>query len=186
MTAAVSSVPNASRNKRRNAVNNVMLTLTGVCAFITVSMLFIILAYLVYNGGKSINFDFFTKLPLPTGESGGGMGNAILGSAEIIFFATLIGLPIGFLAGVYLAEFGGKGLPFVVRYTCDLLNGVPSIVIGMFAWIVVVAPMHHYSAFAGAVALSVYARPYRRPQHRTVSRRSPARHAGSILRPGCQ
>jgi phosphate transport system permease protein len=144
-----------SRNRRRNAVNNVMLTLTGVCAFITVSMLFIILAYLVYNGGKSINIDFFTKLPLPTGESGGGMGNAILGSAEIISFATLIGIPIGFLAGVYLSEFGGTGLPFVVRYTCDLLNGVPSIVIGMFAWIVVVAPMHRYSAFAGAIALSV-------------------------------
>ncbi|MEP6714354.1 MAG: phosphate ABC transporter permease PstA [Terriglobia bacterium] len=159
MTAAMPSpaLPKAmtARNRRRNALNNAMLTLTGVCAFITVSMLFVILAYLVYNGGKSVNLDFFTKLPLPTGESGGGMGNAILGSMEIIFFATLIGVPVGFLAGVYLSEFGGKGLPFAVRYVCDLLNGVPSIVIGMFAWIVVVAPLHSYSAFAGAVALSI-------------------------------
>ncbi len=99
-----------SRNSRRNAVNNVMLTLTAVCAFISVSMLFVILGYLVYNGGKSVNLDFFTKLPLPPGQDGGGMANAIVGSAEIVVLATLIGLPIGFLAGVYLAEYGGKVL----------------------------------------------------------------------------
>ena len=143
------------RNRRRNAVNNIMLTLTGVCAFITVSMLFVVLAYLVYNGGKSLNVAFFTKLPLPTGEVGGGMANAIVGSFEIILFASLIGLPIGFFTGIYLSEFGGKTLPFLVRYICDLLNGVPSIVIGIFVWIVVVAKVHHYSAYAGAIALSI-------------------------------
>src|SRR5882724_2312829 len=93
-----------TRNRRRNAVNNVMLTLTGLCAILTVSTLFLILAYLVYNGGKSLNWDFFTKLPGAPGQEGGGMANAILGSAEIIFFASLIGLPTGFFAGVYLAE----------------------------------------------------------------------------------
>jgi phosphate transport system permease protein len=143
------------RIRRRNAVNNIMLTLTGVCAFITVSMLFVVLAYLVYNGGKSLNVAFFTKLPLPTGEVGGGMANAIVGSFEIILFASLIGLPIGFFTGIYLSEFGGKTLPFLVRYICDLLNGVPSIVIGIFVWIVVVAKVHHYSAYAGAIALSI-------------------------------
>ena len=144
-----------TRNRRRTIVNNVMLTLTGVCAFLTVSALFLILGYLIWNGGKSVNLDFFTKLPLPPGQDGGGMGNAVLGSAEIIFLASLIGLPIGFLAGVYLSEFGGKTFPFLVRYMADLLNGVPSIVIGVFAWTVIVVPMHGFSALAGGFALAL-------------------------------
>ena len=144
-----------SRNQRRKILNNLMLTLTGVCAVITVSMLFLILGYLVYNGGKSVNLDFFTKLPLSAGETGGGMANAIVGSAEIIVLASLLGLPVGFLCGVYLSEFAGTTSSFVVRYTADLLNGVPSIVIGVFAWTVVVVPMHQFSAFAGGVALSL-------------------------------
>jgi phosphate transport system permease protein len=144
-----------SRNARRRAVNNFMLSLTAVCAFVTVSTLFLILAYLVYNGGKSVNLDFFTKLPLPPGQNGGGMGNAILGSAQIVLTATVIGLPVGFLAGIYLAEFGGKTFSFLVRYTADLLNGVPSIVIGIFAWTVLVVPLHHFSALAGGFALSM-------------------------------
>jgi phosphate transport system permease protein len=144
-----------SRNDRRNAFNNVMLTLCGVCAFLTVSTLFLILGYLVYNGGKSVNLNFFTKLPLPPGQVGGGMANAIVGSAEIVLLATLIGLPVGFFAGVYLAEFGNKTMQFIIRYTADLLNGIPSIVIGIFAWTVVVVRMHHFSALAGGVALSL-------------------------------
>ena len=144
-----------SRNKRRNLLNKVMLTLTGVCAFLTVSTLFVILGYLVYNGGKSVDLNFFTQLPRSPGELGGGMANAIVGSAEVIFIASLIGLPIGFLAGVYLSEFGGKTFGFMVRYTADLLNGVPSIVIGVFVWGVVVVPMHGFSALAGGLALSL-------------------------------
>ncbi len=145
-----------SRNSRRNAVNNVMLTLCGICAGLTVSTLFVILAYLVYNGGKSVNLDFFTKLPLPPGQIGGGMANAILGSAQIVVVATLIGLPVGFLAGIYLAEFGaGTAFAFLVRYVADLLNGIPSIVIGIFAWTVIVVPQHHFSALAGGLALSL-------------------------------
>jgi phosphate transport system permease protein len=144
-----------SRNRRRSAVNNVMLTLTGICAILTVSTLFLVLAYLVYNGGKSLNWDFFTKLPLSPGQEGGGMANAIVGSAEIVFFASLIGLPVGFFAGIYLAEFSPKRIGFLIRYTADLLNGVPSIVIGIFAWTVVVKPMHQFSALAGGFALSL-------------------------------
>ena len=142
-------------NRRRNLVNNVMLTLTGVCAFLTVSTLFIILGYLVYNGGKSVDLNFFFKLPLPTGMAGGGMANAIVGSAEVVIIASIIGLPIGFLAGVYLSEFGGKTFGFLVRYTADLLNGVPSIVIGVFVWGIVVITMHGFSALAGGIALSL-------------------------------
>ena len=141
-----------TRNQRRNIV---MLMLTGVCAFLTVSTLFIILGYLAYYGGKSVSPSFFTNLPLPPGQEGGGIANAIAGSAMIVGLATLIGLPIGFLAGVYLAEFGGKTFSFIVRYTADLLNGVPSIVIGIFAWGVVVVTMHHFSALAGGLALSL-------------------------------
>ena len=150
MTSAITA-----RNRRRNAVNNVMLSLTAVCAVLTVSVLFLILAYLVYNGASSVSLDFFTKLPKPTGQTGGGMANAILGSAQVVVIAAIIGLPIGFFAGVYLAEFGGKSFSMLVRYTADLLNGVPSIVIGIFAWTVLVVPMHHFSALAGGMALSL-------------------------------
>jgi ABC-type phosphate transport system permease subunit len=137
----------------RKAVNVVMLTLTGVAAFSVVSILFLILGYLVYNGGKSLNWAFFTQLPKPVGETGGGMANAIVGSAKLLLLAALIGLPIGLLSGVYLAEFGGRTFGFAVRYTADLLNGVPSIIMGIFAYSLVVLPMRHFSALAGGVAL---------------------------------
>jgi phosphate transport system permease protein len=144
-----------SRRHRRKIVNNLMLTLTGVCCFTTVASLFVILGYLLYNGGKSLDWNFFTKLPLPAGELGGGMGNAILGSIQIVAFAAAIGLPVGLFAGIYLAEFEDKNFAFLVRYTADLLNGVPSIVVGIFAWTLIVVPMRGFSAFAGSVALSI-------------------------------
>ena len=139
----------------RKIVNNVMLTLTGVCTLLTVSILFLILGYLVYNGGKSLDWGFFTKLPLPPGEDGGGMANAIAGSAEMVGLAALIGLPVGFMGGIYLSEFSGKTMGFAIRYTADLLNGVPSIVIGIFAWALVVVPLHSFSGLAGAIALAI-------------------------------
>ena len=143
------------RIARRNIVNNVMLTLTGICTVLTVSTLFLILGFLVLNGWRSLNWDFFTKLPLSAGETGGGMANAIVGSGIVISIAAVIGIPVGFLGGIYLAEFGGKTFAMLVRYTADLLNGVPSIVIGIFAWTVIVVPMHHFSAWAGGFALSL-------------------------------
>ncbi|HTT62204.1 MAG TPA: phosphate ABC transporter permease PstA, partial [Bryobacteraceae bacterium] len=117
--------------------------------------LFVILGYLVYDGWRSVDWNFFTKLPKPPGEIGGGMANAIVGSLEIVALATLMGLPVGFMAGIYLAEFGGKFFAGLVRYTADLLNGVPSIVIGIFAWTVVVVPMRRFSAVAGGFALAL-------------------------------
>lgn len=132
-----------------------MFGLTAACALATVCFLFWILGFLIWNGGRSLNLAFFTHLPKPPGETGGGMANAIIGSAQIVLIASLIGLPIGFLGGIYLAEFGSGAFPFFVRYTADLLNGVPSIVMGLFAYAIVVRPMHHFSAFAGSVALSV-------------------------------
>jgi phosphate transport system permease protein len=139
----------------RKAVNGVMLSLTGVCALLAVSVLFLILGYLVWHGGRALNWGFFTQLPKPVGEAGGGMANAIAGSARLLLLASLIGVPIGFLGGVYLAEFGGKTFPYFVRYTADLLNGVPSIVIGIFVYGLIVLRTHHFSTLAGAVALGL-------------------------------
>ena len=143
------------RLRWRKLVSNFMLAMTGVCAFVSVLVLFFILGYLVFNGGTSINWDFFTKLPKPVGEAGGGMANAIVGSGKILLLASLMGVPIGFLGGIYLAEFSGKGMASVVRYAADLLNGVPSIVIGIFAYSLVVLPFKHFSAYAGAFALGM-------------------------------
>jgi phosphate transport system permease protein len=143
------------RSRWRKLVNVVMLSLTGLCALFTVSALFFILGYLVYYGGKSLNWAFFVNLPVPVGESGGGMANAIVGSGKLLLLASLVGVPIGLLGGVYLAEFGGRTFSFFVRYITDLLNGVPSIVMGIFAYTIIVLPMKHFSAFAGGMALGV-------------------------------
>ncbi|HUI55193.1 MAG TPA: phosphate ABC transporter permease PstA [Bryobacteraceae bacterium] len=144
-----------TRLRWRKVVNAVMLTLTGVATVLTVAVLFIILGLLLYKGASSLSWNFFTKLPVPTGETGGGMANAIVGSLQIVGVAALIGIPIGFLAGVYLAEYEGKQFASVVRYVADLLNGVPSIIVGILAWTLVVLPMKSNSAMAGAIALSV-------------------------------
>jgi phosphate transport system permease protein len=145
----------SARTLSRKIVNVLMLTLTGVCAIFTVSVLFLILGYLIYNGGRSLSWEFFTRLPAPVGETGGGMANAIVGSAKLLFLATLVGVPVGLLGGLYLAEFGERTVPFVVRYMADLLNGVPSIVIGIFAYAVIVLRARHFSTWAGGVALGI-------------------------------
>src|SRR5260370_12412563 len=105
-----------TRLRWRKFVSNFMLTMTGVCALVSVSVLFFILGYLVYHGGTSVSWNFFTKLPVPVGEIGGGMANAILGSAKLLLLATLIGVPIGFLGAVYLAHFSVALHPRLVPF----------------------------------------------------------------------
>jgi len=144
-----------SRLRWRKFVSGFMLAMTGLCALVSVSALFLILGYLVYHGGTSISWSFFTKLPAPVGETGGGMANAIVGSGKLLLLATLIGVPIGFFGAIYLAEFSGGTTAFVGRYAADLLNGVPSIVIGIFAYSVVVLPFKHFSALSGGFALGL-------------------------------
>ena len=139
----------------KNLVNYTMFAVTAVCTVIAVGILFFILGYLVYNGGKSLSLSFFTNLPTPVGELGGGMANAIVGSGKVLLLATLIGIPIGFLGGVYLSEYSNLQIAFTIRYITDLLNGVPSIVIGIVIYTVVVHPMGHFSTFAGGVALGI-------------------------------
>jgi len=140
---------------RKNAVNYLMIGVTGLCTFLTAGILFFILGYLIYHGCASLSWSFFTQLPAPVGETGGGMANAIVGSGKVLLLATLIGIPIGFLGGVYLSEYGGKAFAFVVRYVTDLLNGVPSIAIGLVAYGLVVHRMGHFSTFAGGIALGI-------------------------------
>ncbi len=143
------------RLRWRKFVSGFMLTMTGVCALVAVSVLFLILGYLAVHGGASINWNFFTKLPVPVGETGGGLANAILGSAKMLLLASIFGVPIGFFGAIYLAEFSGATTAFVVRYAADLLNGVPSIVIGIFAYSLVVHPFKQYSTLAGGFALGL-------------------------------
>ena len=140
---------------RRRIVNSVMFSLSGIATLAVISVLFFILGYLLWHGGRSVNLEFFTKLPKPAGETGGGMANAIVGSGKVLLLATLLGVPVGFLAGVYLAEYSGRTFAFLIRYTVDLLNGVPSIVIGIVAYALVVRPMRQFSALAGGVALGI-------------------------------
>src|SRR5207245_7337515 len=143
------------RLRWRKFVSGFMLTMTGVCALVAVSVLFLILGYLAVHGGASINWNFFTKLPVPVGETGGGLANAILGSAKMLLLASIFGVPIGFFGAIYLAEFSGATTAFVVRYAADLLNGVPSIVIGIFAYSLVVHRFKQYSTLAGGFALGL-------------------------------
>jgi len=145
----------AARLRSRRVVNNVMLGLTGVFTVLIAGVLLFILGYLFFNGARNLDLAFFTELPKPTGETGGGMANAVLGSAKILGMATLIGVPIGFLGGVYLAEYGNRSFAFVVRYVTDLLNGVPSIVIGIFAYTLIVMRAKHFSGLAGGMALGL-------------------------------
>jgi phosphate transport system permease protein len=139
----------------RKTVNIFMLSLTGLCALVTVSALFLILGCLAWKGASSIHWSFFTNLPAPVGETGGGIANAIVGTGKLLLLAAAVGIPVGLLGAVYLAEFASSTSAFFVRYATDLLNGVPSIVIGIFAYTVVVIPMHHFSALAGGFALGV-------------------------------
>jgi phosphate transport system permease protein len=140
---------------RRKFVNFVMLTITAICTVVAAGALVYILGYLFIHGATSLTWNFFTKLPTPVGETGGGMANAIVGSGKLLAIAAMVGIPIGFLAGVYLSEFGDGPFAFFVRYVTDLLNGVPSIVMGIFAYTVIVLPQKHFSTWAGGLALGV-------------------------------
>ena len=144
-------------NRRFRWVANHLATgLAVLSTILVVAPLVAIFVDLVYKGAHSLNWDFFTKLPVPVGELGGGMANAIVGSATLLLLASAMGVPIGIAAGIYLSEFGrGTKLSNVVRFTADVLNGVPSIVMGIAVYSLIVAPMKGFSAFAGGVALGI-------------------------------
>jgi phosphate transport system permease protein len=141
--------------RTRRAVNVLMSWLAAASAALVVLPLLLILALLLWQGGSAVNLDFFTHLPKPVGEVGGGMANAIVGTLMLLTLAAIIGLPVGILGGLYLAESRDRRLPWLARFLADVLNGVPSIVVGIFAYTVIVLPMRRFSALAGAFALAV-------------------------------
>jgi phosphate transport system permease protein len=141
---------------RRYAVNHLVTGLAVLSTLLVLAPLLAILGYLLYKGASSLNWAFFTQIPKPVGEDGGGMANSIVGSGVVLALASLMGIPVGIAAGVYLAEFGrGRMLANAVRFTADVLNGVPSIVMGIAIYSLIVMQQKHFSAFAGGVALAI-------------------------------
>jgi phosphate transport system permease protein len=140
---------------RRRLTNWIALGSITLAALIVTVPLFLILGTVVVRGLGTFNWAFLTQIPKPIGEEGGGMGNAILGSVLLLGFASLIGVPLGIGAGIFLAEYGRNKFGNLVRFTADVLNGVPSVVIGMTAWALVVVPQGHFSLISGSVALGI-------------------------------
>jgi phosphate transport system permease protein len=139
----------------RRAKSAAFVGMTSLCTLLTLVPLFFILYYVASQGLTSVNLSFFTHLPKPVGESGGGMANAIVGSVILLALGALVGVPIGVLGGVYLSEFGRNRLGNNIRFAADVLVGVPSIVIGMFVYALIVVPMRSFSALAGGVSLGI-------------------------------
>jgi phosphate transport system permease protein len=144
------------RSSLRTVTDHTVTGLAVLATLIVILPLIAIFVYLLIKGASSLNIDFFIKNPAPEGEPGGGMANAIVGSGVLLAIASLIGVPIGIGAGIYLAEFGrGTRLANAIRFTADVLNGVPSIVMGLAAYSLIVVPQGHFSAFSGGVALGI-------------------------------
>lgn len=148
--------PRVFTRSRRILVNHLATAAAIGSTILVVAPLVAIFFYLVYRGVSSLNLAFFTQIPKPVGETGGGMANAIIGSGVLLAIASLIGVPTGIAAGIYVAEFGrGLRLGNLVRFTADVLNGVPSIVMGIAIYSLIVLPQKHFSALAGGVALGI-------------------------------
>ncbi len=148
--------PNLMRNRIRTATDHLATVLAILATVLVVAPLIAIFFYLIYKGASSLNLAFFTQIPKPEGEIGGGMANAIVGSGVLLGIASAIGIPIGIGGGIYLAEFGrGTKLANAIRFTADVLNGVPSIVMGIAIYALIVAQQKHFSAFSGGVALGI-------------------------------
>lgn len=141
--------------RRRRLVSKLMTAACGAAVVLALVPLAFVLFYIVSKGLTALNVDFFTKLPKPVGETGGGMANAIVGSIKLIVIASVIAVPVGMLAGIHAAEYKGSPLASAVRFCADVLNGIPSIVVGIFAYGLVVLPMKRFSAIAGGVALAI-------------------------------
>lgn len=144
-----------TRYRFRKAVSKAMLIFCGLSAAATVVALLVILGYIAFKGFPALNLEFLTSLPKPVGETGGGVGNAILGTLILVALACGLGIPIGLVAGIFLAEFAGRRLGEVVRFTADVLFGVPSIITGIFVYTLLVVRMGGFSALSGGVALGL-------------------------------
>jgi phosphate transport system permease protein len=137
----------------RRVVSKVVVGLCGLSVVVALVPLALVFFYVIKQGFSSLNWAFFTRMPKPVGEAGGGMANAILGTFFLIVIAASLAIPVGVIAGIYLSEYGKTRFASLVRFTADVLNGVPSIVIGIFAYGLAVLPVHRFSALAGGIAL---------------------------------
>ncbi|HTS90325.1 MAG TPA: phosphate ABC transporter permease PstA [Gemmatimonadales bacterium] len=144
-----------NRRVVRRWVSNVMVGLMVLAVIIAVLPLLFILLNLILKGAGSLSIAFFTRVPVPPGETGGGVANAIVGTLLIVGVASLIGVPLGVAAGVFCAEYPGHRLATLTRFVADVMNGTPSIVVGVFAWTLIVARQKHFSGFAGSCALAM-------------------------------
>lgn len=144
-----------NRRTWRRVRSGLMVGLVGLSVAVALLPLVLILANLVVKGASSLNWDFFTRMPAPTGQEGGGVAHAIVGTLIMVGTASLMGLPIGIAAGIYCAEYPGSRLATATRFVADVMNGTPSIVVGVFAWAWIVAQQKHFSALAGSVALAL-------------------------------
>jgi phosphate transport system permease protein len=151
--------PAASVGRRRRLIDQIMTGLSLAAVVVALVPLASVLVYVVAQGSAALNWAFFTALPKPVGETGGGMANAIAGTLTLIGLASCIALPVGILGGLYLAELGDGRLGGWIRFTADVLNGVPSIVVGVFVYTLVVVPMKRFSALSGGVALGIIMTP---------------------------
>ncbi len=140
---------------RRKFINGWMQALTLACALVVIAPLALVFYHLAKLGLSSLNWDFFTKLPKPVGETGGGMANAIVGTFLLLGLAAAIGVPVGVMGGVYLSEYGSSRLNWAIRFAADVLNGVPSIIWGIVVYALVVVPTHGNSAWAGGIVLGL-------------------------------
>jgi phosphate transport system permease protein len=143
------------RDLRRRNVNRLMIGLLGTAAVLAIFPLLSVFIYVFKQGVPAIDWAFFTQLPKSVGEAGGGMGNAVIGTFVLVITASLIGVPVGIVSGLYLSEYGTGKLALCLRFVVDLLASVPSIIVGLFAYAVLVIPFRHFSALAGAFALAV-------------------------------
>jgi phosphate transport system permease protein len=139
----------------RKLKSRAMTAVLCACAFVVMAPLFLVIYFLLKAGASSLDWNFFTQLPKPTGEVGGGMANAIVGTLELLAMAAILGVPIGVMGGIYLAEYGSERANTWIRFAADVLNGVPSIVWGMVIWMLIVVPFKTFSAYAGGVALGL-------------------------------
>ncbi len=149
------SVLLSARDGRRKIVNQLLLGALFLAALSAVAPLVNIFIFVIRKGAPALTWEFLTSLPQPVGEAGGGMGNAILGTIILVSLASAIGVPLGVAAGVYMAEYSYSKLSRWLRFGVDLLTSVPSIIVGLFAYAMVVLPMKHFSAYAGGFALAV-------------------------------
>jgi phosphate transport system permease protein len=148
-------LPSAGRQRWRRYKSGAATALLCACAVVVMAPLFLVIFYLISEGASSLDWSFFTQIPKPTGEVGGGMANAIVGSLSLLAMAACIGVPLGVLGGIYLSEYGSQRANEWVRFAADVLNGVPSIVWGMVIYLVLVVPFKTFSAYAGGVALGL-------------------------------